>query len=74
VVVSDKDPIYDMEAHIQMFPLQLSYEVTINSNIWKQGDGVVTYILQTPKDDLMQCSHNDFGSYLKEFDKYSFEH
>jgi hypothetical protein len=33
VVGSDENPIYDMEGHLQMFPLQLSYEVTTNSDI-----------------------------------------
>jgi hypothetical protein len=29
----DGDPIYDIEGHFQKFPLQLSYEVTNNSDI-----------------------------------------
>jgi hypothetical protein len=29
----DGDPIYDIEGHFQMFPLQLSYEVTTNFDI-----------------------------------------
>jgi hypothetical protein len=74
VVGSNKDPIYDMEGRLQMFPLQLSYEVTNNYDMWKQRDGMVTNIFQTPKDDLVQCSHDDFRSYLEDFDEYSFEH
>jgi hypothetical protein len=74
VVGSNKDPIYDMEGHLQMLPLQLSYEVTNNSDMWQQGDGMVTNIFQTPKDDLVQCSHDDFRSYLEDFDEYSFDH
>jgi hypothetical protein len=74
VVGSNEGPIYDMEGHLQMFPLQLSYEVTTNSDIWQQGDGMVTYMFQTPKDDLMQCFHDDFQSYLEDFDEYSFKH
>jgi hypothetical protein len=35
---------------------------------------MVTNEFQTPKDDLMCCSHNDFWSYLEEFDEYSLEH
>jgi hypothetical protein len=31
-------------------------------------------MFQTPKDDLMQCFHDDFHSYLEDFDDYSFEH
>jgi hypothetical protein len=34
---------------------------------------MVTYIFQTPKDDLVQCSHVDFLSYIEDFDEYSFE-
>jgi hypothetical protein len=33
VIGSNEDPIYDMEGNFQMFPLQLSYEVTNYSNI-----------------------------------------
>jgi hypothetical protein len=60
VVGSNEGPICDMEGHLQMLHLQLSYEVTTNSNIWQQGDGMVTYMFQTPKDDLMQFFHDDF--------------
>jgi hypothetical protein len=37
VIGYDGDPIYDIEGHFQKFPLQLSYEVTTNFDIWKQG-------------------------------------
>jgi hypothetical protein len=74
VVGNDEDPIYEVEGHFQLFPLQLSYEIAIDSDIWKQGDDIITDIFQTPKDDLMQFSHDDFWSYLDEFDEYSFEH
>jgi hypothetical protein len=57
-----------------LFPSQLSYEIATDSDIWQQGDDIITDIFQTPKDDLMQCSHNDFWSYLEEFDEYSLEH
>jgi hypothetical protein len=56
----DGDPIYDIEGHFQMLPLQLSYEVTNNFDIWQQGDDVVTNDFQAPKDDLALCSHDDF--------------
>jgi hypothetical protein len=65
VVGHDEDPIYDMEGHFQLFPLQLSYEIAIDSDIWQQGDDIITDIFQTPKDDLMQCSHDDFGHTLR---------
>jgi hypothetical protein len=41
VIGYDGDPIYNIQGHFQMFPLQLSYEVTTNFDIWKQGDDVV---------------------------------
>jgi hypothetical protein len=74
VIWYDGDPIYDIEVHFQMFPLQLSYEVTDNFDIWQQRDDTITNIFQTPKDDLVLCSPNDFRSYLEDFDEYSFEH
>jgi hypothetical protein len=58
VIGSNEDPIYDMEGHFQMFPLQLSYEVTNDSDIWQQGNGIVTDI---SKDDLVLF----FGHTLK---------
>ena len=69
----DGDPIYDIEGHFQMFPLQLSYEVTTNFDNWKKGDDVVTNVFQEPKDDLVLHSLDDFRSYLEDFDEYSFE-
>jgi hypothetical protein len=74
VIGYDGDPIYDIEGHFQMFPLQLSYEVTTNFDIWQQGDDVVTNVFQAPKGDLVLCSPDDFRSYLEDFDEYSFEH
>jgi hypothetical protein len=59
--------------HFQLFPSQMSYEIVIDSNIWQQGDDMITNIFQTPKDDLMKCSHDNFRSYPEEFDEYSFE-
>jgi hypothetical protein len=74
VICYDGDPIYDIEDHFQKLPLQLSYQVTNNYDIWQQGDDIVTDIFQTPKDDLVLCFHDDFRSYLEDFDEYSFEH
>jgi hypothetical protein len=42
VIGYDGDPIYDIEGHFKMFPLQLSYEVATNFYIWQQGDDIVT--------------------------------
>jgi hypothetical protein len=74
VIGYDGDPIYDIECHFQKLSLPLSYEVTNSLDIWKQGDDMVTNIFQTPKDDLVLCSPNDFWSYLEDFDEYSFDH
>jgi hypothetical protein len=64
------DPIYDIEDHFQKFPLQLSYDIT-KFDDWKQGDGMITNLFQTPKDDLVLYSPSDFRSYLEDFDDYS---
>jgi hypothetical protein len=74
VIGYDGDPIYNIEAHFQFFPLQLSYEVTTNFDIWQQGDDVFADVFQAPKGDLVLCSPDDFWSYLEDFDEYSFEH
>jgi hypothetical protein len=66
VIRYDGDPIYDLEGHFQKLPLQLSYEVTTNFDIWKQGDDVVADDFQAPKGDLALCSHDDFRSYLQD--------
>jgi hypothetical protein len=68
------DPIYEIEGHFQMFPLQLSYEVTTNFDIWQQGDDLVVDVFQAPKGDLVLCSPNEFRSYLEDFDEYFFKH
>jgi hypothetical protein len=74
VIGYDRDSIYNIEGHFQMFPLQLSCEVTNDSNIWQQGDDIVIDTFQTTKDDLVPCSPNYFRPYLEDFDHYSFEH
>jgi hypothetical protein len=68
----DMDPIYDIESHFQVFPLELSQQITLDQ--WQQGNEFFTHILQTPKDDLVPCFHDDFQSYLEGFDDYPFEH
>jgi hypothetical protein len=74
VIGSDKDPIYDMEGYLRMFPLQQSYDVPNNFDVWQQDDDIITEVFQAPKDDPVQCSPDDFRSYLEDFDEYSFEH
>jgi hypothetical protein len=72
VVGYDLDPIYDIESHFQVFPLQLSQQVTLDQ--WQQGDEIFTHTFQTLKDDLVPCFPDDFQSSLEGFDEYSFEH
>jgi hypothetical protein len=55
-----RDPIYNIEDHFQRFPLHLSYQVTTNSDIWKQGYDIVIDIFQRPKDYFVLCFHDDF--------------
>jgi hypothetical protein len=43
VVGYDMDPIYDIESHFQVLPLQLSQEVTLDQ--WQQGDEIFTYLV-----------------------------
>jgi hypothetical protein len=71
VIGCDGDPIYDIEGDFQKLPLQPSYEATTSFDIWRQGDDVVANDYQSPKGDLALCSHNDFWSYLEDFDYYS---
>jgi hypothetical protein len=72
IVGYDLDPIYDSESHFQLFPLQLSQQIT--SNQWQQGDEVFTYTFRKTKDDLVPNSPDDFRSYLEIFDEYPSEH
>jgi hypothetical protein len=60
VIGYDGDPIYDIEGYFQMLSLRLSYEVTTNFDIWKQGADVVTNVLQSPKGNVVLCSPDDF--------------
>jgi hypothetical protein len=42
VIGFDKDPIYDREGYLQMLPLQQSYDVPNNFDIWRQDDDIIT--------------------------------
>jgi hypothetical protein len=74
VIGSDEDHIYDMEGYLRMLPLQQSYDLPNNFDIWQQDDDIITKVFQAPKDDPVQYSPDDFRSYLEDFDEYSFEH
>jgi hypothetical protein len=68
------DPIYDIEGHFQLFPLEQPCVIANDSDVWKHEDDMITYLFQSPRDDLLQHSHDDFWSYPRGFDTYSFEH
>jgi hypothetical protein len=70
IVGYDLDPIYDTESHLQLFPLQLSQQIT--SEQWQQGDEVFTCTFQKTKDDLVPLSSDCFQSYLDFFDEVPF--
>jgi hypothetical protein len=72
VVCLDMDPIYDIEHHFQVFPLQLSKHITLDQ--WQQRDDIITDIFQILKADLVPCFPDIFWSYLEDFDEYSSEH
>jgi hypothetical protein len=74
VIFHDGDPIYDIEGHFKLFPLQQPYVITIDSDVWQHEDDMITNLFQPPKDDLVQHSHDDFQSYPRGFDTYSPEH
>jgi hypothetical protein len=68
------DTIYDIEGHVQKFHLPLSHEVNNEFDIWQQEHDMFANFIQTPKDDLILFSPNNFWSYLEDFDDYSSEH
>jgi hypothetical protein len=72
IVGFDMDPIYDTENHSQLFPSQLSRQITFD--FWQQGNDIFTDAPQTPKVDLVPYSPDDFWSYLEGFDEHSSEH
>jgi hypothetical protein len=71
VIGYDGDLIYDIEGHSQKFPLP---EVNKKFDIWQQEHDMITNFIQTPKDDLILCSPNNFMSCLEDFDDYPSEH
>jgi hypothetical protein len=73
VIGHNGDPIYDVEGHFQLLPLQQPYVIDTNPDVWQHEDDMVTNLFQPPKDDLLQYSHDDFRSCPEEFDSYSFE-
>jgi hypothetical protein len=74
VICPGEDPIYDIEGHFQLFPLQQPYVIATDSEAWQCEDDMITDLFQPPRDDVLQHSHDDFWSYPGGFDTYSFEH
>jgi hypothetical protein len=74
VIGHGADPIYDIEGHFELFPLQQPYLIFTDSDILQQGDDMTIYLFQPPKDDLLQHFHDNLWSYPVGFDAYSFEH
>jgi hypothetical protein len=76
VIGHDEDPIYDIEGHIHLLPLQQPYVITTDFDVWQQGDldDMIADLFQLPRDDFLQHSRDDFRSYPGRFDTYSFEH
>jgi hypothetical protein len=68
----DMDPIYDIGSCLQVLPLQLSQQVTLDQ--WQQGDEIFTDAPQALKVDQVPYLSDDFRSYLEGFDEYSSEH
>jgi hypothetical protein len=64
VIGFNEDPIYYVEGYLRIFPLQQSYDVPNNFDVWKQDNDIITKVFQAPKDDPVQCSPDDFRSYL----------
>jgi hypothetical protein len=55
----NEDPIYDIEGHLQSFPLGQPYVIVTDSYVWQHEDDMITYLFQPPKDNLLQHSHDD---------------
>jgi hypothetical protein len=62
VLVSDIDPIYNIENHSQLLPSQLPQQITFDFEQSQQGDDVFTDAPQTPKDDLAPFPPDIFRS------------
>jgi hypothetical protein len=72
IIGYDIGPVYDIETHFQVLPLQSSQQIILHQ--WQQGDEILTHTLQKPKDDPVPCFPDDFRSYLEDFDDCSSEH
>jgi hypothetical protein len=48
VIGHDEDPIYDIEGHLQQ-----PYLIATNSKFWHQGDDMIKYFFQPPRDEFL---------------------
>jgi hypothetical protein len=74
----DGDPIYNVEdchqrKNIELFPLEQPCVIDNDSYSWKHEDEMITYLFQPSRDDSLQHSHDDFQTYPRRLDTYSFE-
>jgi hypothetical protein len=67
----EMDPIYDIESHLQVFPLQLSQQALDQR---QQKNEIFTDAPQIHKVDQVLYLPDDFRSYLEVFDDYPSEH
>jgi hypothetical protein len=49
VICHDGDPIYDIEGHFQLFPLQQPYVIATDSDVWQHEDDMITDLFQPPR-------------------------
>jgi hypothetical protein len=75
----DGDPIYDIEGSFQIrntkvFPLEGCFSYMDHPTIWHPDDNMSIDWSHPFKDDLSQCTHDDFRSYFESCDVYPFEH
>jgi hypothetical protein len=74
VICPSGDPIYNIEGHFQLFPLKQPYQIVIDSEAWQHEIDMITNLFQPHKNDLLYHYHDDFWSYPRGVDTYSFEH
>jgi hypothetical protein len=63
VICHDGDPIYDIVGNFQLFPLQQLCVIATNSDVLQCEDDKIIDWFQSPKDELLQHSHDKLCSY-----------
>jgi hypothetical protein len=75
----DGDPIYgiDDDSRIkneELLPLEHTSTCINYSYFWQHEEDMITKLFQPPRSDSLQHSHDDFQSYPRRYDTYSFKH